>query len=132
MYIMYNVSWQMQNYYKGHSSHKVKSRARYMTVIQNQSLLQTGLGDPSSDVPSSSTSVLVLMGTVLPNVFLLLCSVIPMSASVIKFRGERVKSMNKCPIVPSRCPLQSSNLGDEKIKSMHDVSVSLFCHGQSR
>ena len=29
-------------------------------------LLQTGLGDPSSDVPSSSTSVLVLMGTDLP------------------------------------------------------------------
>ena len=51
--------------------------------------IQTGLGDPSSDVPSSSTSVLVLMGTDLPNVFLLLCSVIPMSASVIKFRGRK-------------------------------------------
>ena len=43
--------------------------------------VQTGLGDPSSDVPSSSTSVMVLTGTDLPNVFLLPCSVIPMSAS---------------------------------------------------
>ena len=54
------------------------------------------------------------------------CFYVPSS----NFGDERVKSMNKCPVVPSRC--QSSNLGDERIKSMHDVSVSLFCHGQSR
>ena len=44
------------------------------------------------------------------------------------FGDERVKSMNKCPIVLSRCPPSSSNLGDERVKSMHDLSVLLFCH----
>ena len=45
--------------------------------------------DPSSDVLSSSTSVMVLTETDLPNLFLLLCSAIPMSVSVIKFRGRK-------------------------------------------
>ena len=47
-----------------------KKFCRSIQVIQ----IQTGLGDPSSDVPSSSTSVMILTGTGLPNVFLLLCS----------------------------------------------------------
>ena len=34
----------------------------------------------------------------------------------------------KCPVFPSRCPPPSSNLGDEMVKSMHDLSVSLVCH----
>ena len=74
--------------------------------------IQTGLGDPSSDVPSSFTSDLVLTGTDLPNVFLLLCP--PPSSN---FEDERVKSMNKCPVVLSRCPPPSSNFGDERVKS---------------
>ena len=60
-----------------------------ITSIRGDDIIQTGLGDLSSDVPSSSTSVMVLTGTDLPNVCLLLCSVIPMSASVIIFRGRK-------------------------------------------
>ena len=56
----------------------------------------------SSDVPSSSTSVTILTGTDLPNVFLLLYSAIPISASVSRFRGQMVKSMRKFPVVLSR------------------------------
>ena len=64
-------------------------RQTHYHCLQVRLMVQTGLGDPSSNVPSSSTSVMVLMGTDLPNVFLLLCSVIPMSVSVIKFRGRK-------------------------------------------
>ena len=46
--------------------------------------LQTGLGDPSSDVPSSPTSVIVLAGTDLPNEFLLLCIILCKMTHFIK------------------------------------------------
>ena len=97
-------------------------------VVQHMLNIQTGLGDPSSDVPSSSTSGMVLMGTDLPNVFLLLCSVFQCPPPSSNFGDERVKSMNTCPVVLSRCPPPSSNLGEERVKSMHYLSVSLFCH----
>ena len=97
-------------------------------------IIQTGLGDSSSDVLQFSTSITVLTGTDLPNVFLLLllCSATPMSASVIKFRDESVKSLHKLPVVLSSCPPPSSNIDEERVKSMHDLSVPLLRHGQSR
>ena len=78
-------------------------------------VLQTGLGDPSSDVPSSSTSVMVLTWTDLPNVICFNVPSFPCPPPSSNFGDERVKSMIKCPVVLSRGPPPSSNLGDERV-----------------
>ena len=72
------------------------------TISKMLLYIHIGLENPSSDVQQSFTSITILTGMDLPNVFFFLCSAIPMSPSVIKFRDNRVKSMHKRPVVLSR------------------------------
>ena len=90
-------------------------------------IIQTGLGDPSSDVPSSSTSVMVLTGSAQ----CIFASMFRHSDVCLRHQISWLKGLNqciKCPVFPSRCLPPSSNLGDERVKIMHDLSISLFCH----
>ena len=72
-------------------------------------VLQTDLGDPSSDGLPSSTSVTISTGTDLPNVVLLLCSAIPDVR--LRHQISRTKGVNQCIIVPVVLP-QSSRYGN--------------------
>ena len=81
------------------SRRKVVTHLLKITIFEH---IQTGLRDLASDVLPSTTSLTILAITNPPNVFLFLCSSIPMSASVIKSRVQKGKSMHKHTDVLSR------------------------------